>query len=89
MSDEQSSNKPSHIAYQVTKGDDGKAYFKRVGSAFRHEDGQGFDLSLDTLPVSGEVTLSRKAARNRPMAAWISVICERVRKLLVRRRPHV
>lgn len=58
MSDEPRETKtPSHIAYQVREGAEGKAYFNRVGSAFAHNDGKGFNLILDSLPVDGRVTL--------------------------------
>jgi len=57
MSDQDQSNKPSHIAYQVSERDDGKAYFNRVGSAFKHKDGQGFNVVLDATPVNGQVVL--------------------------------
>jgi hypothetical protein len=57
MSDQQSSNKPSHIAYQVRESEDGKAFFNRVGSAFQHKDGKGYNLELDAVPVNGRVVL--------------------------------
>lgn len=57
MSDEDRVNKPSHIAYQVSEREDGKAFFNRCGSAFKHKDGQGFNVVLDAVPVSGQVVL--------------------------------
>ncbi|WP_417681684.1 hypothetical protein [Roseibium sp.] len=59
MSDDQNGKSagPSHIAYQVREKDGGKSYFNRVGSAFPHKDGQGFNLILDSVPVDGKVTL--------------------------------
>jgi hypothetical protein len=57
MSDDDQSNKPSPIAYQVTERDDGKSYFNRVGSAFKHKDGKGFNVMLDATPVNGQVVL--------------------------------
>lgn len=58
MTDETPKSKsPSHIAYQVRENAEGKSYFNRVGSAFAHSDGQGFNLVLDSLPVDGRVTL--------------------------------
>jgi len=49
--------RPSHIAYSVREGAEGQAYFNRVGSAFQHKDGQGFDVALDATPVNGRITL--------------------------------
>lgn len=51
------SKRPSHIAYNVREGDEGKSYFNRVGSAFEHGDGKGFNILLDSTPVNGKVTL--------------------------------
>ncbi len=30
-----------------------------IGAAFAHKDGEGFDVTLDALPVSGRVTLRK------------------------------
>lgn len=48
---------PSHIAFQVRDGEEGKSYFNRIGSAFPHKDGEGFNVVLDSTPVDGRVTL--------------------------------
>ena len=49
---------PTHRAYVVTerKGSD-KASWKEIGAAWSHEDGQGFNIVLQALPVSGEIVL--------------------------------
>ncbi|MCF6302497.1 MAG: hypothetical protein L3J13_04760 [Devosiaceae bacterium] len=52
-----STSRPSHIAYQVREGGEEKSFFNRVGSAFAHGDGKGFNLVLDSMPVDGRVTL--------------------------------
>jgi len=57
MSENEKPNGPSHIAYQVQQGAEGAAHFNRIGSAFAHKDGQGFNLKLDSMPVDGRVTL--------------------------------
>lgn len=48
---------PSHIAYQVREGEENKSYFNRIGAAWAHKDGEGFNLQLDSLPVDGRVTI--------------------------------
>lgn len=48
---------PSHHAYSVNEGKDGKGYFNKVGAAFEHKDKQGFDIQLHATPVNGRVTL--------------------------------
>jgi len=57
MSDEPNSKNPSHLAYQVSKGKEGQAYFNRIGAAFPHKDGNGIDVVLSSVPVDGRVTL--------------------------------
>ena len=51
--------KPDFVAYNVrdSKGGNGKGHWNRIGSAWRHRDGQGYDIALDSLPVDGRVTL--------------------------------
>ena len=57
MENETPKKGPSHIAYQVREGAEGQSFFNRVGTAFTHKDGQGFNLILDATPVDGRVTL--------------------------------
>jgi hypothetical protein len=47
---------PALIAWHIRKSGE-KAYWDRVGAAFAHKDGEGFDLVLDALPIDGRVTL--------------------------------
>lgn len=57
MSEDEKPRSPSHIAYQVRDGAKGTSHFNRIGAAFAHADGQGFNLKLDSLPVDGRITL--------------------------------
>lgn len=66
MSEDQKSKSPSHIAYQVREGAE-TSHFNRIGAAFAHADGQGFNLRLDSLPVDGRITL--RTAKDRIAAA--------------------
>lgn len=51
------SKAPTHTAYQVRDGKSGKSFWTRVGSAWPHADGQGFNVQLDCVPLDGRVTL--------------------------------
>lgn len=54
------SSKPTHQAYVVREYEkDGEkdSYWSRIGVAFAHKDGKGFDVSLDAVPTSGRVVL--------------------------------
>ncbi len=53
-------SQPTHVAYSVRDYQkDGKtdASWTRIGAAFAHKDGKGFDVTLDALPVTGRVVL--------------------------------
>jgi hypothetical protein len=68
MSEDQKPKSPSHIAYQVRDGaEEGTSHFNRIGAAFAHKDGQGFNLKLDSVPVDGRITL--RTAKDRIAAA--------------------
>ena len=49
---------PTHRAYTVTerKGSD-KGSWKELGAAWPHDDGQGFTIKLEALPLNGEIVL--------------------------------
>lgn len=57
MSQENGPKRPSHVAYQVSEGQEGKSYFNKVGAAFAHKDGKGYNLILEAVPVDGRVTM--------------------------------
>ncbi len=51
------SKSPSHIAYHVRDREGGKGIFTRIGAAWPHKDGQGFNVQLDVVPLEGRITL--------------------------------
>ena len=52
--------KPEFNAYTVIKrGDDKDDYWLKIGSAFAHGDGDGFNLLLQALPIDGKIVLRR------------------------------
>lgn len=48
---------PSHYAYQVRDREGKKSIWTRIGSAWQHADGSGFNLQLDCVPLDGRITL--------------------------------
>lgn len=65
----QASARPSHVAYSVREASGGERYFNRVGAAFAHKDGQGFNLDLEAVPVNGRVVLRTPRERLDDMKA--------------------
>ena len=44
---------PDFIAFHVLEGERGKKYWTRLGAAWAHRDGEGFNIQLDVMPVTG------------------------------------
>jgi len=48
---------PSHIAYHVRDRKDGDAFWTRIGSAWQHADGKGYNILIETVPLDGRISL--------------------------------
>jgi len=49
-------NAPDYLAWHVTqKGE--KSYWNKVGAAWKHKDGRGYTLQLETCPINGRIVL--------------------------------
>ena len=57
MSEDKPTKRPSYIAYQVSEGQGDKSYFNKIGAAFEHKDGEGHNITLESVPVDGRITL--------------------------------
>lgn len=58
---------PTHDAF-VIEGKGDNAYWHKIGAAWPHEDGDGFNLILFAIPTDGRVTVRKrkpKEERNR------------------------
>jgi hypothetical protein len=54
------SKAPTHLVYHVREfdGREGKkSFWTRIGSAWAHADGKGFNVQIDVVPLDGRVTL--------------------------------
>ncbi|MGL6076743.1 MAG: hypothetical protein ACRC8S_21525 [Fimbriiglobus sp.] len=52
------SKTPTHIAYHVRDSKrDGSGFWTRIGSAWTHADGKGFNIQLDVAPLDGRIAL--------------------------------
>lgn len=47
------SKRPSHRVYAVTQRKNGDSNWTEIGAAWAHNDGQGFNLKVDYLPLNG------------------------------------
>ena len=51
------SKAPSHVAYQVRDREGKKGFWTRIGSAWPHADGNGFNIQIEAVPLDGRITL--------------------------------
>jgi hypothetical protein len=48
---------PTHFAFQVRSREGKTAIWTRIGSAWAHSDGSGYNIQLDAVPIDGKITL--------------------------------
>jgi hypothetical protein len=48
---------PSYIAYHVRDSKTGDGFWTRIGSAWTHADGKGFNIQVDVMPLDGRISL--------------------------------
>jgi len=46
-------SKPSHEVFAVAERKGQKSHWLKIGACWAHEDGQGFNLKLEALPLNG------------------------------------
>lgn len=51
------SKTPTHVAYHLRERDGKKAFWTRIGVAWAHGDGNGFNIQIDCLLIDGRITL--------------------------------
>jgi len=56
-SEARSPKAPTHIAYQIREREGGNGFWTRIGAAWPHKDGNGFNIQLESVPLDGKVTL--------------------------------
>ena len=63
--------KPAFIAYAVT-GEGKQAFWTRIGSAWPHQHGEGFNIELNALPVNGRIVLMSPKAEDSTEGAEVA-----------------
>jgi hypothetical protein len=48
---------PSYTAYTVVKREGQDDYWLNIGAAFMHQDGDGYNVVLQALPINGKIVL--------------------------------
>ncbi len=55
---------PSYQAYTVVKREGQDDYWLNIGVAFMHQDGDGYNVMLQALPINGKIVLRPPKAQS-------------------------
>jgi hypothetical protein len=61
MKQQEPSNRPSHGVY-VVEGEGKKAFWTKIGAAWQHDDGDGFNITLTAIPLNGRLVIRKQKA---------------------------
>lgn len=65
------SNSSAFIAYAVT-GEGKRSFWTRIGSAWPHKHGEGFNIELNAFPVNGRIILMPPRAEDSTEGAEVA-----------------
>ncbi len=55
---EKSNRQPSHVVFHVQDRDKSeKGFWTRIGAMWPHEDGKGFNIQVNVMPLDGRLTV--------------------------------
>ena len=54
---------PTHAAYHVRDKKGGESHWTRIGSAWQHADGKGFNVQIDTVPLDGLISVRLRSEK--------------------------
>ena len=57
---------PTHRAYAVVKREDAEDFWINIGAAFPHQDGKGFNVVVQALPIDGKIVLREPQEEPKP-----------------------
>jgi hypothetical protein len=60
MTKTETSSRPTHRVYAVKKIGADKSHWTEIGAAWSHQDGKGFNVKLDFLPLAGAEIVIRE-----------------------------
>ena len=52
-----SSKAPSHYVYHVRDRNGQKGFWTKIGAAWAHNDGKGFNVQVECVPLDGRISL--------------------------------
>jgi hypothetical protein len=60
MTNTESTKRPTHRVYAVRKSGNDKSYWTEIGAAWPNQDGKGFNIKLNLLPLDGSEIVMRE-----------------------------
>ena len=60
---DKTTKRPTHTAFMVD-GEGKDATWTDIGALWAHEDGQGFNLTLKALPISGRIVIRQRKTQD-------------------------
>jgi hypothetical protein len=78
---------PTYQAYTVVKREGQDDFWLNIGAAFMHQDGEGFNVVLQALPINGKIVLRPPKAdtKDDPERAQQTIRAENDRRKNARR----
>ena len=65
MNNRSSSTRPTHNVF-VVEGEGDKAFWTKIGVAWQHNDGDGLNITLSAIPLSGRMVVRTPKADEQP-----------------------
>ncbi|MFK3968605.1 hypothetical protein ACI2KT_34160 [Ensifer adhaerens] len=63
MTQNRKSNRPTHAVY-VVEGEGDNAFWTKIGAAWPHDDNDGFNITLQAMPIDGKLTIRKMKPKN-------------------------
>ena len=60
MTNQTEKKRPDYAVYTVKSYGEDKSRWTQVGAAWENQDGEGFNIILDSLPLDGKLTLRKQ-----------------------------
>ncbi|MET4802836.1 hypothetical protein [Bradyrhizobium sp. LB11.1] len=61
-------SRPTHSVF-VVEGEGDSAFWTKIGAAWAHEDGEGYNITLTAMPLNGRLVVRTAKTNDKPEAA--------------------
>lgn len=64
MRNDKPTKKPASHSVFLVEGEGESSYWTKIGGAWLHEDGEGLNVSLSAIPVSGRLVIRKRQPKS-------------------------